>query len=403
MRSINAIYMRTVIFILILSLLGLRIEPAFAQEPNSVRMVKSELIRNPEPKSIDFNVVMKWNYTHGLLLQSMLMTAEQYPTIANSVEAYVKQYLDSTILSNGELKYYKKSNYTLDHINPGKMLIMAYEKYKEPRMKIALDTLYSQLLSHPRVSEGGFWHKKAYPNQMWLDGIYMEAPFYCEYALRYLSGEAQTKAFDDVVNQIMVIARHTYDNETGLYRHAWDEAKVQPWCDPETGQAPHVWGRALGWYTMAMVDVLGFLPNEYAGRDSIISILRPLCLHIKDRQNKHFRSWYQVMDEEDRNGNYLETSCTAMFAYTFIKGSQNGWLPNEFMQAGIEAYDALNKYFIRTEEDGTISLTRTCAVAGLGGKPYRSGTFQYYINEPVRDNDPKAIGPYIMTSLLLKQ
>lgn len=373
----------------------------FAAETNSLRMVKSEIVRNPEAKNIDFNTVWKWNYTHGLLLQSMMMAAEKHPTIEATVDQYVKQYLDSMIMADGTIRTYKKSNYTLDHINPGKMLIMAYEKYQEPRFKVALDTLYSQLLSQPRVSEGGFWHKKVYPNQMWLDGIYMEAPFYCEYAKRYLDGEAQQNAYNDVVNQIMVVARHTYDPEYGLYRHAWNETKEEAWCNPENGQSMHVWGRALGWYCMAMVDVLGYLPEEHPGRDSIISILSPLCEKIRSMRDKDYGIWYQVMDQGQRNGNYLETSCSVMFAYTFVKGAQNGWLSEDFLETGKLVYDDLNNYFIREDGDDVISITRVCAVAGLGGKNYRTGNYEYYIHEPVRDNDPKAVGPYIMTSLLL--
>lgn len=374
---------------------------SLAVEPYSVRMVKSELTRNPEHRTIDYNDHLKWNYTHGLLMQSMLLTGEKYPTIESTVDTYVKAYLDSVIMKDGKIRFYKKSNYTLDHINAGKMLILAYEKYRQPQFKTALDTLYSQLQSHPRVAEGGFWHKKAYPHQMWLDGIYMEAPFYCEYAKRYLSGEAQEKAYQDIINQIMVISRHTYDPANGLYRHAWDEAKEQAWCNPANGQAPHVWGRALGWYCMAMVDVLGFLPEKHEGRDSILSVLVPLCKRLREIQEPTFKAWYQVLDVGQRDGNYLETSCTAMFAYTFVKGAQNGWLPADYLQYGKEAYEALNKYFIREEQDGTISMTRICGVAGLGGKPYRSGTYEYYINEIIRDNDPKGVGPYIMLSLLL--
>lgn len=381
---------------------------ASAQEPISVQMVKSEITRNPEARTIDYNTQLKWNYTHGLLMQSMQMTAEQYPSIAPSVDSYITQYLDSIIRPDGSINKYKKTNYTLDHINPGKMLIRAYEKSHDPRLKTALDTLYSQLLSHPRVSEGGFWHKKAYPHQMWLDGIYMEAPFYAEYAMRYLDGAEQEAAFRDVTNQIMVVARHTYDPQNGLYRHAWDESHEQRWCNPENGQAPHVWGRALGWYTMAMVDVLDFMeqtdkPYIPALQDSILSILRPLCRQLSLIQEPTSGAWYQVLDQGQRNGNYLETSCTAMFAYTMIKAAQHGWISQEYMACGKKAYDGLNRLFVRHDEDGTISLTRVCGVAGLGGSPvYRDGTYNYYINEIIRDNDPKGVGPFIMTSLLIE-
>ncbi len=369
-------------------------------EPMSVRMVKSEMLRNPSPLTIDFNVKKKWNYTHGLLLQSMLQCADRYPALRSSVDGYVKQYLDSLINADGSICTYRKTNYTLDHINAGKMLIAAYLHDPQPRYKTALDTLYSQLQSHPRVAEGGFWHKKVYPHQMWLDGIYMEAPFYCEYAKRFLKGEEQEAAYRDVVNQIMVIARHTYDPDCGLYRHAWDEAKSQPWANPVTGQSEHVWGRALGWYCMAMVDVLGLLPEGHPGQDSILSVLTPLCQHLVELQDPDYGAWYQVMDVGQMDGNYLETSGTAMFAYTFIKGAQNGWLPKEYLDHGRATLDALQRHFMREEPDGTVSLTRVCAVAGLSAN--RDGSFRYYISEPVRDNDPKAVGPYIMASLMVE-
>lgn len=372
-------------------------------EPMSMRMVRSEIKRMPSPESIDYNTTLKWNYTHGLELQSMLMCGNKYVSVKPLADEYVKKYLDMVISKEGLIYKYKTTNYSLDHINAGKMLLMAYKSDPQPRYRRALDSLYTQLLSHPRVSEGGFWHKKVYPHQMWLDGIYMASPFYCEYAKEFLTGDDQENAYQDVVNQIMVIARHTYDPQNGLYRHAWDESHEQAWSDPITGQAPHVWGRALGWYCMAMVDVLGFLPEGHSGRDSILSVLKPLCKTIWNKRDTQYDAWYQVMDQGQRDGNYLETSCTAMFAYTFIKGAMNGWLPKEFLQHGFDAYRCLNDNFIREDEDGTISLTRVCGVAGLGGTPYRSGSYDYYINEIIRDNDPKGVGPYIMTSLMVEE
>lgn len=378
------------------------------QTPVSVQMVRSELVRNADCVTIDYNTVLKWNYTHGLLLQSMLMAEQQYPELAPEVDPYVYHYVDTCIHADGSIERYKLTNYTLDHVNAGKMLMMAYDKWPEPRFRQALDTLYTQLQSHPRVSEGGFWHKKAYPYQMWLDGLYMGSPFYAEYAKRFLTGEAQQAAYADVINQFMVVARHTYDPENGLYRHAWDEAHEQAWCNPETGQAPHVWGRALGWFTMAMVDVYGFLPEDYAGRDSLASILQPLCERLLPLQQPN-KAWQQVLDQTGREGNYDETSCTAMFAYTFMKGAILGVLPQEYWQRGYEVWEALNQNFIVADLDenqqttGTISLTRICGVAGLGGNPYRSGDYDYYINEIIRDNDPKGVGPFVMASLIAEQ
>ena len=377
-------------------------------EPMSVRMVHSELLRNPDCVTIDYNTQLKWNYTHGLLLQSMLLTEQQYPDIAPEVDAYVRHYVDTIIHDDGSIERYKLTNYTLDHINAGKMLMLAYDKWPEPRLRQALDTLYTQLQSHPRTMEGGFWHKKAYPHQMWLDGIYMEAPFYAEYAQRFLTGAAQDSAYADVVNQFMVVARHTYDPANGLYRHAWDESHEMPWSNPETGQAPHVWGRALGWYAMAMVDVLGFLPDGNTGRDSIESLLLPLCEHLLPLQQES-GAWQQVIDQTGREGNYDETSCTAMFAYTFMKGALLGVLPAEYWQRGYDTWQRLTQNFIVEDVDGqgqpsgTISITRVCGVAGLGGTPYRSGDFDYYVGEIIRDNDPKGVGPYIMASLMAEK
>jgi unsaturated rhamnogalacturonyl hydrolase len=388
---------------MLLSPLSMTAQKRTTAEPQSVRMVKSEMTRMPEAWMIDFSPALKWNYCHGLELQSFMQVADQYPDFADPILAYAKAYTDTIIDAQGQIRKYKLTNYTLDHVNPAKFVFQMYDKTGDPRLKCVLDTVYKQLTQQPRVGEGGFWHKKVYPHQMWLDGIYMEAPYYAQYAQRFLSGEAQTAAFDDVVRQFTVIARHTYDAKTGLYRHAWDESHEQKWADPTTGQAPHVWGRALGWYCMAMVDVLDFLPADYAGRDSLLHILRPLCAQLVKIQDSESGAWYQVLDCLGREGNYQETSCTAMFAYTFLKGVEQGYLPEEYWQHGMKAYDGLNKYFIREDADGTISLTRVCGVAGLGGTPYRSGSYDYYVHEIVRDNDPKGVGPYIMASLIVER
>lgn len=372
-------------------------------EPNAVRMVKSEITRMPEASMIDFNTALKWNYTHGLELQSFMLAAAQHPEISQTVWDYATAYLDTIITADGQIRKYKVSNFTLDHINPGKMLFLAYDRTPDPRYRTAMDTLYKQLTLHPRVSEGGFWHKKAYPNQMWLDGIYMEAPYYAEYAVRFLTGDEQQAAFADVVNQFRVCYAHTLDPTNGLLRHAWDESKAQRWADPETGQAPHVWGRAMGWYCMALVDVLAILPQDYEGRTVLLDQLNALAAVLVKIQDPDTGAWYQVLDQGQREGNYLETSCTSMFAYTFLKAAKAGWLPAEYWDHGMKALDGLNRNFIREDADGTISLTRVCGVAGLGGTPYRDGSFEYYVGEIIRDNDPKGVGPYIMASLIAEQ
>lgn len=380
------------------------------EETISVKLIKSEINRLGSPFVMDFHNYAergpKWDYCFGLEQQAMLMTAEQYPELKETVEPFVRQYLDTMILNDGTIMKYKKTNYTLDHINPGKLVFMAYDKWGDAKFKTALDTLYSQLQTHPRVSEGGFWHKLRYPNQMWLDGIYMEAPFYAQYAQRFLEGEQQAAAFADVWNQFAVVAKHTYDEPTGLYRHAFDESMEMDWASKEDGRAPHVWGRAMGWYLMAMVDVMDFMPVEYT--DSIKSLLQPVCLNLLKIQQDDL-TWQQVMDQTGREGNYNEVSCTAMFAYTFLKGAKLGLLPEEYWQRGCDIIKSLTENYIEEDVDeqgqktGNISLTRICGVAGLGGNPYRSGDYDYYIHEIIRNNDPKGLSPFVMASLMVEK
>lgn len=361
--------------------------------PWSVRMAQSDIIRNPEAWMLDFSKELRWNYCQGLGCQAVLDVYDRYEN--KKLYDYVKAFTDTIIDQNGQIRTYKKSNYSLDLVNPGKILFRMYARTGDKRLKIALDTLRSQLATHPRTPEGGFWHKKVYPNQMWLDGLYMGAPFYAEYNKTFNHPEDQA----DVVKQFLLVAQKTYDPETGLFRHAWDASKAMPWADKTTGQAPHVWGRAMGWYMMAIVDALDFLPKNQPGRDSMIVILRNASKTLLKYQDKTTGAWYQVVDLPTRKGNYLEATCTSMYSYAMLKGARKGYLGKEYRAAGLKAYNGLIKDFIKVDVNGVVSLTRCCAVAGLGGNPYRDGSFEYYIHEPIRDNDPKGVGPFIMASL----
>ncbi len=361
--------------------------------PWSVRMAQSDIIRNPEAWMLDFSKELRWNYCNGLGCQAILDVYDRYGD--KKLYNYVKAYTDTIIDANGQIRTYKKSNYSLDLVNPGKILFRMYARTGDKRLKIALDTLRSQLATHPRTPEGGFWHKKVYPQQMWLDGIYMGSPFYAEYNKTFNHPEDQA----DVVKQFLLVAQKTYDPQTGLFRHAWDASKAMPWADKTTGQAPHVWGRAVGWYMMALVDALDFLPKNQPGRDSMIVILRNLSKTLVKYQDKTTGTWYQVVDLPTRTGNYQEATCTSMFAYAMLKGARKGYLGQEYRTAGMKAYNGIIKNFIKVDANGLVSLTRCCAVAGLGGNPYRDGSFEYYIHELIRDNDPKGVGPFIMASL----
>lgn len=362
------------------------------QKPWSVRMAESEMVRNPESWQVDFQPSLKWDYCHGLELGAMMDVYDRYGD-AKFYE-YALSYADTMVNEDGTIKKYKLTDYSLDRINSGKMLFRIYEQTKNDKYKKALDLLRSQFDGQPRNADGGFWHKKVYPNQMWLDGLYMGTPFLAEYA--YRNNEPQ--AYQEVINQIKIVARHTYDPANGLFRHACDVSKREKWADKETGQSQHCWGRALGWYMMAIVDDLDFIPQHEPGRDTVLVILNHIAETLKKYQSPE-GLWYQVMDKSGEPGNYLESSCSAMFVYSLFKAVRKGYIPSSYFAVARKGYEGILNEFIKVDDNGLVSITKACAVAGLGGKNYRMGDYDYYIHEQIRDNDPKAVGPFILASL----
>ena len=362
------------------------------QKPWSVRMAESEMVRNPESWQVDFQPSLKWDYCHGLELGAMMDVYDRYGD-AKFYE-YALAYADTMVNEDGTIKKYKLTDYSLDRINSGKMLFRIYEQTKNDKYKKALDLLRSQFDGQPRNADGGFWHKKVYPNQMWLDGLYMGTPFLAEYA--YRNNEPQ--AYQEVINQIKIVARHTYDPANGLFRHACDVSKREKWADKETGQSQHCWGRALGWYMMAIVDDLDFIPQHEPGRDTVLVILNHIAETLKKYQSPE-GLWYQVMDKSGEPGNYLESSCSAMFVYSLFKAVRKGYIPSSYFAVARKGYEGILNEFIKVDDNGLVSITKACAVAGLGGKNYRMGDYDYYIHEQIRDNDPKAVGPFILASL----
>lgn len=362
------------------------------QKPWSVRMAESEMVRNPESWQVDFQPSLKWDYCHGLELGAMMDVYDRYGD-AKFYE-YALAYADTMVNEDGTIKKYKLTDYSLDRINSGKMLFRIYEQTKEEKYKKALDLLRSQFEGQPRNADGGFWHKKVYPNQMWLDGLYMGTPFLAEYASR----NNEPQAYQEVINQIKIVARHTYDPANGLFRHACDVSKREKWADKETGQSQHCWGRALGWYMMAIVDDLDFIPQHEPGRDTVLVILNHIAETLKKYQSPE-GLWYQVMDKSGEPGNYLESSCSAMFVYSLFKAVRKGYIPSSYFAVARKGYEGILNEFIKVDDNGLVSITKACAVAGLGGKNYRMGDYDYYIHEQIRDNDPKAVGPFILASL----
>ncbi len=362
------------------------------QKPWSVRMAESEMIRNPESWRLDFQPKLKWDYCHGLELGAMLDVYDRYGDA--KFFDYALAYADTMVNADGTIKKYKVEEYSLDRINSGKFLFRIYEQTKDEKYKKALDLIRTQFDGQPRNEDGGFWHKKVYPHQMWLDGIYMGVPYLAEYA--YRNNEPQ--AYQEVIRQIKLAAKHTYDPATGLFRHACDVSKTERWADKTTGQSMHTWGRALGWYAMAIVDVLDFIPQHEPGRDSLLLIFNHVAKMLEKYQSPE-GLWYQVMDRSGDEGNYLESSCSAMFVYSLFKAVRKGYIDPAYFNVARKGYEGILNHFIKVDENGLVSITQACAVAGLGGKVYRSGDYEYYIHETIRDNDPKAVGPFILACL----
>jgi unsaturated rhamnogalacturonyl hydrolase len=354
------------------------------------KIADSEMKRCPESWQLDFQPSLKWDYCHGVELKGFLDLYEQ--TGAEKYRIYAIAYADTMVNEDGSIKTYKPDEYNIDRINTGKILFRIYGYTKNDKYKKAIDLLRSQMHTHPRNEDGGFWHKSVYPGQMWLDGLYMAAPFMAEYAARYNCPED----FKDIINQFILVARHTCDPATGLYRHAVDVSRRMFWADSITGQSQHAWGRAMGWYAMALVDALEFIPESEPGRDSVMAILNHVAAQLKKIQDPATGLWYQVLDRSGDGGNYLESSCSAMFMYSLYKAVRKEYIDVSFKEVADKAYQGYIREFVEMDNDGLTNITKACAVAGLGGKNNRSGDYDYYIHEKIRSNDPKAVGPFIM-------
>ncbi|MBR5211228.1 MAG: glycoside hydrolase family 88 protein [Bacteroidales bacterium] len=373
---------------------------AFAQEPYSVRMIRSEMQRNPDATYLDGrNGVRKWNYTTGLELKSFMDAADRYDL--PEVVAYVKEWADTMATEKGKVFGYKKSNYNVDHICPARIYFDLHDMYgdQDKRYRRVTRMIREQIDSQPRTKSGEFWHKQIYPNQVWLDGFYMALPFYAEYTRRYAPKEQRDSLFADIVHQFVAGAENTYDPATGLFRHAWDESKSMFWCDPQTGLSAHAWGRATGWYAIALVEVLDYLPEDHPGYKTLIGQLNYFLEVLPKWADPKTGMWYQVLDCPERKGNYQEATCSIMFTYAFLKGLRKGYIDDSHADYIKGLYQKFIDRFIKENPDGTISMTDCCAVGGLGGKQMRKGDFDYYLSEPIIDNDCKGVGPFIWASL----
>lgn len=358
------------------------------------RFADSEMIRFPKAYQLDHGKRLFFGYAQGVGCCAMLEIWKN--TDEKRYFTYVEEWADSLINEQGEIHLYDMSTYNLDYINSGKVLFDLYKETGKEKYKLAMDVLIEQLKRQPRTLEGGFWHKLIYQHQMWLDGLYMASPFLAQYGAEFNRPEL----IDEAVKQFILCHKHTYSPETGLYHHAWDESKSQRWANPQDGTSPNFWGRSIGWWFMALVDVLDYVPHDHPGRTSLISWIQGLADTLPKYQDQD-GLWYQVIDQPKRKGNFPEASVTTQCMYAYAKAVNKGYIGTRYRNIAEKAFNGLKKKLLRENADGTLTLTRCCQVGGLGGNPYRDGSFEYYIGEKMRDNDAKATGPFIMGCLQL--
>jgi len=393
----------------------------------------SEMKRVPQSYMLDFAKNPKWSYVMGIELEGMLDTYLRYG--GDDILKYCKMYTDKMIAQNGDITGYDILDYNLDNIRTGHFVTRMYQKWPEAKNLLAMQTMMRQLQNQPRtIADRVFWHKAIYAYQVWLDGIFMGLPFRCLTAPITETASAPkgkqlkkgkktdnvTAIYDDAVNQLKITYARTLDPTTGLNRHAYDETRKTFWADQQTGLSQHCWGRAQGWYSMALIEVLDALPDDYARKQEVVELLKKDLDAVLKWQDKKTGLWYQVMDEPDGEGNYLEATCSSMFTYVLLKAYRKGYVDGKYRDAGIRAYKSMIDRFIRVNADKTISLTQCCEVAGLGpaatpeveaamkqinpkGKVKenrrRDGSYKYYLSEPIRDNDAKGVGPFLWASL----
>ena len=386
-------------------------------------MTYSEMKRVPKSYLLDFSTKPKWSYVMGIELEGMLDTYLAYG--GQQIMDYCKEYTDTMIDAKGVIRGYNMLDYNLDNIRTGHFVTRMYQIAPEAKNLAAMKTMMKQLDKQPRtVADKVYWHKAIYAYQVWLDGIFMGLPYRALTANATMKPKKAKKIYDDAVNQISITYERTLDPKTGLNRHAYDENRNMFWADKTTGLSQHCWGRAQGWFSMALIELLDAIPEDYERRGELIEILRKDLDAVIKWQDKKSGVWYQVMDSPEREGNYLESTCSAMFAYTLLKAYRKGYLGEKYRDAGMKAYNGILKNFIRVNADKTISLTSCCSVAGLGPgispqveealhrinpkskakeNTRRDGSYAYYLSEPVRDNDAKGVGPFIWASLEMEQ
>lgn len=360
----------------------------YAQDSYSAKVAATIMSKWKDSLSGD-GTPAKWTYDQGVVLKGIeglwLATSDA------KYFKYIQHCMDRFITPDGNILTYKMDDYNLDNVLCGRLLLTLYKVTGQDKYYKAARTLRLQLKTQPRTKAGGFWHKKRYPNQMWLDGLYMAEPFYAEWAYSF----KEYNSFEDIAKQFILMEKYARDSKTGLLYHGYDETGEEKWANKVTKTSPNFWGRAMGWYGMALVDVLDYFPENNPQRKELIAILKRYAEAVLTMQDTDNGLWWDVLNFPNRKGNYLESSASSMFIYTLAKGSRMGYLTDLYAQVAKRGYDAMITKFVKTNS-GEASLEGTVAVSGLGGNPYRDGSFDYYVGEKVVTNDPKGIGAFLL-------
>jgi unsaturated rhamnogalacturonyl hydrolase len=358
----------------------------------SVRMANTVLSRSDSLiYYVDRNP--KWAYDVAFLG----MAVDRLGKTNSRYSKYMEDWVNHFVKPDGSVTDYKLTEYNLDRIFPGRNVMTVYKRHPDQKYKIALDNFIEQLKTHPKTQSGGYWHKKIYPSQMWLDGIFMASTYMAQYAKEF----NKPQWFDSACLQVKMIYEKTLDPSTGLLMHAWDESRSQKWCDPVTGKSHYPWSRATGWYILAIEDILEYLPEDHSDRPALIDILQKTCEALLKVRDPESGLWYQVLDQGGREGNYLEGSGSAMYTYAFARGAHKGYLDKKYLDIAEKSFDGIIKELITVNQKGDLTMHNICGGCGLGGNPYRDGSYEYYVNEKHIDNDTKGVAPFILAAIEL--
>ncbi|WP_366046955.1 glycoside hydrolase family 88 protein [Flavobacterium sp.] len=362
----------------------------------SERTAFTILDKYPKAWQIDGTEKPKWDYKMGLVLSAFEKLYQK--TNDKKYFNYIKEYADELIDAEGNNSKYERDEYNIDCANPGKLLFKLYDETKDKRYLKVLQELRKQLENQPRTASGGFWHKQIYPNQMWIDGLYMAEPFYTQYTVRFENG----KALNDIAKQFELVQIHLVDQKTGLVYQAWDESKEIGWANPETGTSPTIWGRGIGWYMMALVETLEYYPKTHPKYKALTEDLNQIAKSVVQHKSAS-GLWYQVADKPERNGNFLESSASAMIIYALAKGTNKGYLKPIYKKTAEESFEAYLKEFVSKDNQGHIIISKVSSNVGLGGKPFRDGTNEYYIKSKTKDNSSPALAAFLLSALELEK